>query len=203
MPAKPHSSRQIQSPTIQTASKNSPKNSGGRSFLTGLKRVSELIDVISLSLSPVAIFAFIVFFIMVLDAFGSHVQFVTSMEQKGTVQMGIWKGISDDAVYGFVELSPGDGNGVLLIPLQYYSSGELSALKEGQPVKVRYAELPDYSVKGILENEFLQVKYYAGYLKDYFWPLFFCWGILVLHPDFLLLGLTQTPKKSPVEGEQV
>lgn len=159
-----------------------------------LSRAGEFIDSACLFLSPFAIFVFFIFVIFDLDALGTQISFVSALQEDGLVKEGIWNGISTDRQWGFVALEKTqqstDGDNILLIPLQYYPNDTLQRLQEGQPVSVRYApNRVESGVKGILEDEFMLVKYSPAFLLPYFWPLFICWLIVVIHPEFVLIGL--------------
>jgi hypothetical protein len=183
-----------------------PAKQAGRlvfsSLQNGLRAGWKLIDSISLFLSPFAILVFLIFALFALDAFGSHVQFVRSLDQEGIVTTVTWEGLYNDRKTVSVELDNEENKfSYVYLDLKYYTPSKVSSLQAGQRVKIRYTQNIDFAMHGVLEDEFDQVRIYFGYLETYFWPLFTCWGILVLHPELLFVGLTGAEKAPAPEKE--
>lgn len=147
-----------------------------------------LLDTLCMALSPLAVVGFVVVTIIVLDGFGTHVNFVRALQQDGQLGSGTlyYDGPADPTAV--VELDEPGGE-MLILYTRYYSTATLNRLAEGQTVRVRYTSPPRHEYKAVLEDHFDEVRGYWGYLKDVLWFYAALWLIVVLHPDWLFLGL--------------
>lgn len=154
-----------------------------------LKQVLRTVDVFVLALSPMAILGFVIATIIMLDGFGTHVNFVRALQQDGQLGSGTlyYDGPADTTAV--VELDEPDGE-MLILYTRYYSPATLNSLAEGQTVRVRYTAPPEHEYKAVLEDHFDEVRAYWGYLKEVIWVLAVCWFMLVLHPELLYLGFS-------------
>lgn len=172
---------------MKRASQRYPASSNSKNLLQNLLHG---IDIFALALSPVAIIGFVFLTIIVLDGFGTHVNFVRTLEENGVVAEGTWYYDGGDDPTAVVELTSQPGE-YLVLYVKYYSASTLSSLKEGDMVRVRYTKPPEHEYHAVLEDHFAEVRGYWGYLKEMLWFYAFCWLMAVLHPDLLYLGFPQ------------
>lgn len=167
-----------------------------------LRRAAAWFELIATVLSPLAVLAFLVLLIVIVDGFAQHVTFLAALDRYGVTATGTWRGLSSDGKMGTVELphAEGDYAGVIIYA-KHYRPASLAALREGQAVIVRYTGPPatpeERAVLVDYENE---VRAYYGYLSDVFWPLLVVWAVLVVRPDVLFLGLLPAGEGSAPGG---
>ena len=165
-------------------------------FVSVLKWLLKWLDVYCFFLSPLAVIGFIIFSIITLNEFGKYVQFRQAIERDGVVSRGTWFGVDEDDIYGnvyFAEIE--NGYDFVFIPLKYYTPETLDRIRKGQVVEVRYVYPPEHEIMGVLVNEYAEFNSYTGYLTDNLWPLVLCWLIVIVRPEWLLLGLVDPPEK--------
>jgi hypothetical protein len=157
---------------------------------TLIAKAFHLLDVLAAVLSPLAIVAFLVLMIVLLDNFATHMRLLREIDQFGVDVTATWRGVSSDGSMGVVELPPveGDYQGAVIYT-KHYRAASLAGLQVGQAVQVRYTLPPEADFHAVLLDHIGEVRAYSGYLRELFWPLLFTWGILLLRPDFLYLGL--------------
>lgn len=154
-----------------------------------LKQVLRIADAFVMVLSPMAILGFVIIAIIVLDGFGTHVNFLRALEEHGTIAAGTLHYDGADDPTAVVEVD-GAQTEYHVVYLKYYSKDTLAALADGQVVRVRYTAPPVYEYRAVLEDHFDEVRAYWGYLKEVIWVLAVCWFMVVLHPELLYLGFT-------------
>lgn len=159
-------------------------------MLRRFRSVIALLDQLAVILSPLALLAFLVFVIIVLDGFGQQVNFLQEIERYGVDTMGIWHGLSSDGKLASIELPQANSEVEwVVVYSKHYRLASLAALREGQLVRVRYTHPPQAEQRAVLLDYYDEVRAYHGYFSGQFWPLFVLWGLLVLRPEVLYLGL--------------
>lgn len=164
-------------------------------FLHGIgRKVWAFLDMLCFALSPLAIIWFLIFAMVTLDELGQYVQFKRSIVRDGVVTYGTWSGADSDDAYAIVSFEKKEnGYETLAIPLRYYSTETIFQLKEGQLVEVRYTFPPAHEMKGVLVSAYDEFDSYTGFITDNLWALALGWLVIIIRPEFLLLGLTKAP----------
>ncbi len=158
------------------------------------RNVWSFLDMLCFAISPLAVIWFLIFAIVTLDELGQYVQFKRSIERDGVVTRGTWSGVESDDVYAIVSFTRREnGYESVAIPLEYYSPDTLLHFVEGQVVEVRYTFPPAHEMKGVLLNAYDEFDRYTGFITDKLWALGLGWLVLIIHPEWLLWGLVETP----------
>ena len=164
------------------------------------KSLLGLLDVFCLLVSPLAIIFFIFVMIVVADELGQHVQMLRDLDQYGQVAEGEWHPADEGDKYASVWIPTGKLNSlgypdydIQLINVRYYAPRRLAELKVGQPVRVRYVDQYGHETHAVLEDDYANIRRWPGFLTDYIWLILIPWVVIIIHPDFLYLGLVKDP----------
>lgn len=167
---------------------------GRISIPAALKNVWKVLDLFLYVLSPMVIIAFVVLCIVIVNGFGEHMDWLSALKEQNTLVEGTLGHFSEGDKMIFVNLDKElNGFDSLVIYTRYYSAETLASLKEGQRVRVYCTVPPKYEARAALVDHFSEVQYYVGYFADLLVPFLLCWVVIVLHPDFLYLGLEDVP----------
>lgn len=163
------------------------------------------VDAFLYLVSPLAIITFIFLMIVVADELGQHVQMVRELDRYGVLVEGEWHPADEGDKYASVWVATGEmapwglpDYDIHLIKVRYYSARRLASLQEGQPVRVRYVDQVGMEERAVLEDDFPALRRWPGFLTDYLVPILICWGVIILHPDFLYLGLLPKEFSDPL-----
>jgi len=164
-----------------------------------LKWIPRLFNVFLMLISPMVYLLLIVGFIMTLDTIGSHRRMVEKLEEVPHTTEAVITSCYEDGRYCFVEFV--DENGIERygkLDWIYYpedTTDWLATLERDDVVNVRYA---DYR----FEENVVLVEYYARFLNDKSHLIqnggivLVCWLILIIHPEVLLVLLTDNMGKT-------
>lgn len=178
-----------------------------RTALFGAVSPLRFVDVFLFLVSPLAIIMFIFLMIIVADELGQHVQMIRDLDRYGVVVEGEWHPADEGDKYASVWVPTGEmapwglpDYEIHLVKVRYYSASRLAGLQEGQPVRVRYVNQLGMEERAVLEDDYPALRRWPGFLTDYLVPILICWGVVILHPDFLYLGLLSKEFSIPVAG---
>ena len=165
---------------------------GFRSVFNVLKAVVHLLDGFLFILTPLIIILFIILVIVTLDNFGNHWALLRLMETDGEVVQGkmmdTYDPAAEDETYLAVQFAAYyNPEEIGLVRIAYYSEQQLSRLREGDPVEVRY--LPnEIETVVMLEQYFNPPANFFQLNKVNLILLAICWLIIAWHPQMLYLG---------------
>ncbi len=155
-----------------------------------LQGIIHVIDSVLMIFSPLSIVSLVIFTIILMSEFGSHVQFMNDLEERGVIRTGAWYWDGPVDKYAYVNFSTDPQvYDSALVPVIYYSSQTLKEIKKGQPVNIRYLRDGKFTRQGILEEKFSSSKYSPRFMGEFFWVWLVSFLMVLIHPELLLLGL--------------
>ncbi|HNT53158.1 MAG TPA: hypothetical protein PKG95_00490 [Anaerolineaceae bacterium] len=161
------------------------------------KGVLSMGDMFCLALSPIASVGFVIFLIILASGWGGHLSLIHQYETGGrTTTARILYDPDPDSDYLFLDYNGAAGapeSG--FIRTRYFKAETIAKYQQGQFLQVYY--LPEKVEHEVIPvADFAEFRQYRGYWQDIWIPLLISYVIMIVHPEWLYLGLLKTGRKA-------
>lgn len=152
----------------------------------------QLVNVLLMLISPLALLMLIVALIMFLDYQGAHQRQIKALEAAPRTTTATISSCYDEDEYCYAEFIDAAGRERYgKLDWRYYAEpvqAELAEMERGDPVVVRYAH-DQYENDIVLAQQYDAFVHYKGYMYEMGGIAAVSWAILILHPEVMLYAL--------------
>jgi hypothetical protein len=168
-----------------------------------IKLLLGFLDGFILLISPMTILLFVVGVIAMIDRVGIHQGFLRKLDQSGmvttaTVSSIFRSAVSDEPTIAVDFMDQLQQERMGFIQTKYYPAEVVDSIHRGDVVNIRYLE-PAYESQAILNDYYSNVCGYFGFAYDVIVMMLISWVLIIIHPEFLLLGFGQDWSVKPKE----
>ncbi len=152
-----------------------------------MKKILNILDVLILFTSPIAILFFLIGAIMLPIELREHPNYLESLEAEGILTEALVDYIYDDGDIHIIFTDTDGKETYRILEIIYYSPEVASTLQLDTTHTIRYVP-QNYDVPPALEAHLDQVYAYKQDLSGLYFILITSWIIIAIRPDFLYAG---------------
>lgn len=142
-------------------------------------------------ISPLALIAFLVGCIIVVDKYGAHLGQLRRLESQGRITEAVVDFGSPEYDWVFVDYHDGEQERSGVLEMRYYPAETWDLMQSGAKIQIRYLPIATRgSDRVVLANRFDDFRGYRAYLqRDALILLSLSWAVFLFKPQLLYAGL--------------